>query len=121
GNDRLHGNVSHQLVLAGAAGFGLPAVNGFTPLGGGAGAANAMRPAACAFAETNVSGETAASSCQFESSSSWRSASGSARYVARIRRGSLSSAPIQICRNTSLLAHATMSVFVPPITDDGPM
>ena len=40
--------------------------------------------------------------------------------MARIRRGSLSSVPIQICRKTSLLAQATMSVLVPPTTPEGP-
>ena len=47
---------------------------------------------------------------------SWRSPSGSAAKTARIRRGSLSSAPIQICTKTSSFAQTIMSVFVPPTT-----
>jgi lipid-binding SYLF domain-containing protein len=89
-------------------------------VGGGAGAANAIRPAACAFADANVSVGSTGSSRQFEKSISWRSASGSAAKIARIRRGSLSSAPSPICTNTSSFAHTTMSVFVPPITAEGP-
>ena len=52
---------------------------------------------------------------------SWRSREGSSRYTARILRGSLSSAPIQICANTVSLTYATMSVVVPPTTSDWPM
>src|SRR5215471_12031313 len=90
---------SRQFVFAGAVAgaddFDF-IVSGFTPLGGGAGAANSMRPAVRAFAETNVSGDTTGSIFQSEKTTSCRSASGSARYIARMRRGSLSSAPIQI-------------------------
>ena len=37
-----------------------------------------------------------------------------------LRRGRLSSAPTNLCRKTSSLAQATMSVLTPPTRPDGP-
>ena len=58
----------------------MPLTIGLTPGGvAGAGFENAMRGADCAFADVNASAATGPSSCQFESSTSWRSAIGSSR------------------------------------------
>jgi len=90
---------SRQFVFAGAvdgAGDFDFTANGFTPFGGGAGAANSIRPAVCAFAETNVSGDTTGSIFQSEKTTSCRNLNGSALYIARTLRGNLSSTPIHI-------------------------
>ena len=75
-----------------------------------------MRVALVALDDAKASAGTVGSSCQLDNSISWRSRAGSARNTARTFRGSLSSAPIQICSNTQLLTIATMSVVVPPTT-----
>src|SRR5947208_13466 len=101
---------------------GLPFAVGSAPdEASGCGCANGMGFALAAFADANVSGGTAASSCQSESTKVWRNRSGSSRYVAWSNRGSLSSAPIHACINTPWSIYATMSVVVPPTTFDCPM
>src|SRR4029453_4848355 len=98
-------------------------VRGLTPGGsaGRSGRANGMGLAAAALDDANASAATAGSSCQLDNSTWLRRCCGSAWNTARTIRGSLSSAPIQICSNTQLLAIATMSVVVPPTTWDWPM
>src|SRR5512143_3895284 len=107
--------------LGGGASDGLPGAGGFNPGGGAAGWLNSMCLAALALEDVNASAAVGGLSFQWESSNWWRSRCGSARYTARTNRGNLSSAPIQICTNTSLSAYATMSVVVPPTTLDCPM
>ena len=108
-------------MVAGAA---LAAFGGFFAGGGGStatGLAKGMRCALSAFCEAKVSAGWVGLICQFDSCMSWRSFSGSAAYIARMRRGSLSSVPTHIWMNTSLVAQATASVGTPPTAPDGPM
>src|SRR6266481_248339 len=117
GDDPLHG-----VPLLGGCWEGPPFAGGLSPGGSfGSGGANGMRGAAAAFDEVRTPGGTSRSSHQLESSIWWRICDRSSWYTARSIRGSLSSAPIQICTNTLSLAYATMSVVVPPTTWDCPM
>src|SRR5437868_6789237 len=101
--------------------FSLLLVLAVLALLGGFGAAKAIFFAFAAFSAAKASAAITGSSFQFDSSTWWRSCNGSPRNTARILRGSLSSAPIQICMKSWSLAIATISVVVPPTTFDWPM
>src|SRR5690242_685325 len=67
--DVFHRDPAHGVLAAFALTFG---GGGMPGASFASGRANAMRLAALALADTNVSAATAPSSCQFESSSTWR-------------------------------------------------
>src|SRR5206468_3386916 len=96
--DRIHDVRLPHWVLEGA-----PSAVGLDG-GAGSGWENGMRLALVALADAKAPAGTERPSCQLENSTWWRNCNGSLAKTARDIRGSLSSAPIQICTNTPWLA-----------------